>query len=249
AIEADEDLDVIAGSAGVMVALLALERAGSSERALELARRCGERLLSRARQTANGLIWVNIFSGGETPTRFGHRASGIPHALLLLADRTGDESARLGARYALRAERRHLEPAIERGVADGPESQATTLSAHAERTLSTSWCHGFAGLALARLEAGDLDPQLAGDRDEWLRIVEEHGFGRSHCLCHGDLGSLDILDRASRRSRPPGAASVTPALARRVAGVLDSAAELGWRCGTMSEVEAPGLMNGLAGIG
>ena len=53
-----------------------------------------------------------------------------------------------------------------------------------------------------------------------------------------------MLARAARLSRGD-----VNDVARRTAAVLDAAAEVGWRCGTMSEVEAPGLMNGLAGIG
>jgi lantibiotic modifying enzyme len=64
------------------------------------------------------------------------------------------------------------------------------------------------------------------------------GFGANHSLCHGDLGSLDLLLAA-------GCAEA----AERGRAVLDGIGAHGWLCGTPRHAETPGLLNGLAGIG
>jgi len=72
------------------------------------------------------------------------------------------------------------------------------------------------------------------------------GFGHNHSLCHGDLGNLELL-REAARAWP---ASSWGKQADRVASnILCSIRTDGWLCGNPLQVESPGLMTGLAGIG
>jgi lantibiotic modifying enzyme len=75
-IDRDEDLDVVAGSAGCLLGLLALHHCAPSPRVLELAVRCGDRLLATAQPQEQGL------RGVRTPalralTGLAHGAAGI----------------------------------------------------------------------------------------------------------------------------------------------------------------------------
>ncbi len=74
----------------------------------------------------------------------------------------------------------------------------------------------------------------------------ERGFGRNHCLCHGDLGNLDFVSQAACLDPSDELRARIDSLTRAVLASLDRD---GWRCGTVAGIEAPGLMNGLAGIG
>ena len=90
---------MISGAAGGVLALLAYHRSTGSERALELARRCGERLLATVQPMEHGLGWVTPIAPRPL-AGFSHGAAGIAWALLDLAAETGEErfhEAALGA--------------------------------------------------------------------------------------------------------------------------------------------------------
>jgi lantibiotic modifying enzyme len=111
-----------------------------------------------------------------------------------------------------------------------------------------AWCHGAAGIGLARLRALPHldDPKLREEIHIALNTTLSHGFGHSHCLCHGDMGNLDLLLEASLALDDRG---WRVQVERLVAMVLDSIDRHGWACGGPGAVEMPGLMLGLAGIG
>lgn len=100
-----------------------------------------------------------------------------------------------------------------------------------------------------RLLALPFDDSPEGREEAMVGIdtTLREGFGRSHCLCHGDLGNLDILMLAEEaleetRWRAP--------LQRRLASLTKHVEAGRWQCGLPGvDVEIPGLMPGLAGIG
>jgi class II lanthipeptide synthase len=109
---------------------------------------------------------------------------------------------------------------------------------------SIAWCHGAPGIGLARLSAVPLleDDGIRADIAMAMQTTLAGGFGFNHSLCHGDFGNLELLLQSGEPSWRD--------TANRLAGaLLDSAHQRGWRCGTPMEVESPGLMTGLAGIG
>src|SRR5262249_17891760 len=72
------------------------------------------------------------------------------------------------------------------------------------------------------------------------------GFGASHCLCHGDLGNLELLMVAAARFSD---VTLKAHAAHIATGYVRSTEATGWQCGGPLQVETPGLMMGLAGIG
>src|SRR3954454_25036882 len=74
----------------------------------------------------------------------------------------------------------------------------------------------------------------------------ERGFGENHYQSHGDLGNPAFLLQPRRTLGDP---ALDGPIDRQTRTVLASIARDGWLCGTRGGVEAPGLMNGLAGIG
>jgi lantibiotic modifying enzyme len=79
-----------------------------------------------------------------------------------------------------------------------------------------------------------------------LRKTVESDFGRNHCLCHGDLGNLDLLLHAAQ---PVDDSWWRQAGKRLASETLVGIAERGCLCGTQTSLASPGLMIGLAGIG
>lgn len=244
-IPADENSDLIAGASGCLIALLTLHEVRPSDRLLASAVQCGERLLARARPMERGLGW-HLKAAGPTPLAgLSHGVAGIAWPLLRLAAETGDRRFRETAVAALEYERSLYDPE-KRNWPDLREGAA--LEEATESHYVWAWCHGAPGVGLGRL-AGLPYLDDASVREEIEIAVEstiEHGFGKSHCLCHGDLGNLEIVTLAAERlGRPDWARR-----AGRVAGgILAGIRERGWLFGLPGRAEPPGMMIGLAGIG
>jgi lantibiotic modifying enzyme len=110
------------------------------------------------------------------------------------------------------------------------------------------WCHGAAGIGLARLGALDQldDGEVRDEIDRALGATAGYGFAINHSLCHGALGNIELLLTAARLLDRP---RDHDALARATADVAASIEGNGWVTGVPLGAETPGLMAGLAGIG
>jgi type 2 lantibiotic biosynthesis protein LanM len=244
-IERDEKLDVIGGAAGCIGSLLSLYRWAPSEGVLAAAVQCGDRLLARSRVMEQGIAWPTPLAPVRPLTGFSHGAAGMAWALGELASATGAERFRVAARAAI---------AYERGLFSEPAGNWPDLrtnqvaAADGPAGYATLWCHGAAGIGLARLQALRHDPEeaLRAEIAAALRTTVAEGFGDNHSLCHGDLGNLDLLHQAGETLRDPAAGAEAE---RRTALILEDIERHGGRCGTPAGVESPGLMTGLAGIG
>jgi type 2 lantibiotic biosynthesis protein LanM len=243
----DEGLDLIAGAAGCIGALLGMERDGPSPRVRAAAVQCGDRLLARARRLPTGLGWVARDGADQPLTGFSHGAAGLAWALLHLAARTGEDRFRSAALGALAYERSQFVPGAG-NWRDLRRELATEQPGGEPPACMAAWCHGAPGIGLARL--GSLphldDATTRAEIATALATARAHGFGGNHSLCHGDLGNLELFLQAhavlgERRWRTE---------AERIAGgILADIEGRGWQCGHASAVETPGLMTGLAGIG
>jgi len=244
AVENDEAFDLIAGAAGALAALLALHRHRPSRAVLEVAVRCGERLLAGAVVDERGHGWPSDKSvGGRPLTGFSHGTAGIAWALAQLARVSGEERFRDAARAALRYERSWFDP--ERGNwPDLREDRETPEG----RTFLHAWCHGAPGIGLGRISLLTSldDPELRSEIRAAVRSTLAEGFGFNHSLCHGDLGNLELIREAGRVL---GDGELTAEAGRLAARILTGIEDGGPRCGTSTRTESPGLMAGLAGIG
>lgn len=247
AISAAEEVesDVVAGVAGVIPILLHLHEATGDPLPLEAAREMGERLVAAAEPVGGGVGWRTSVDKVRPLAGFSHGASGCAWALSELAARLGDERLRTVARAGLAFEcsafdAYHGNWRDLRGIDDEPAGSPPRFM--------IAWCHGAAGIGLARARMlrHETDATLRDELRIAVRTTANLGLGAGHSLCHGDLGNLELLHEAEAVLPP----SELPRLSGRVAAsVLDSIARHGWRCGVPMEVETPGLMVGLAGIG
>lgn len=230
-IAGDRELDLMNGSAGCLLGLLALARATHSATAIELARQCAERLLTTGTAAAGGTGWVA--DGGDAPLAgLAHGASGIGLALLELWAATGDDRLRVAALSAFAFERSLFSP-----TASNWRDARTAGSADG---FLTAWCHGAPGIGLARLRALALleDGAVRRDARAAVRATLAAGFGANHSLCHGDAGNVELLLRAGGESALRVANDLIAVVRRR-----------GARCDTPAGLDSPELMTGLAGIG
>ncbi len=245
AIGQDEVLDIIGGAAGCSCALGSLYRATASQRALEAALQCGDHLLSRARKMPAGIGWDTQVKATQPLTGFSHGAAGMAYALLELATLTGEARFRQAGLEAIAYERSLFSP----GSGNWPDLREwVQASAGEDLATMTAWCHGAPGIGLARLRslAHADDARTHAEVEAALVTTLREGFGINHSLCHGDLGNVELLLEASRTLDDPRWHSQ---LRETTSDLLASIQQNGWLCGTPQQVETPGLMIGLAGIG
>jgi len=247
-LENDRNFDIVGGAAGFLAVALSL---WEDDRA-DLAASClvaGDNLLAHAVETeGGGLAWPPSVAGGRPLGGFSHGAAGIAWSLFRLARQSGNERYRAAAERALAYDRSLYSPDENnwRDLRAGPRPGEAQERAE---NFVVAWCHGAPGIGLSRLlirASNGSDAALGEDVARARAKTMEDGFGRTHCLCHGDLGNLDILGMMAR-------ADADAELARRcdrlAAGILESAADSGWRTGFAPGTEPLGLMTGLAGIG
>jgi lantibiotic modifying enzyme len=79
-----------------------------------------------------------------------------------------------------------------------------------------------------------------------LRTTLGQGFGGNDCMCHGDLGNIEVVFAVSEVLQD----QELRARVYRIAGdILERQFQQGWVCGVPAGTETPGLMAGLSGIG
>ncbi len=117
-----------------------------------------------------------------------------------------------------------------------------------EAEYSVSWCHGATGIGLSRLRMQKWleDPELRQEAEIAAETVVNQGFGVNHCLCHGDLGNLELLAAMGKEEGGEKWRREGEEIANRM---LEALPDRGLLCGVSYYVETPGLMDGLAGIG
>lgn len=249
-IDQDERLDVVYGSAGCVLSVLALHAVHPSSRTLKVAIRCGDRLLATAQRMPHGTAWTTIEDqpplGG-----FSHGTAGIALSLLKLAACSGEVRFRSAALSALEYDRSLFVPSLSNWadlrVFPSQRSETDQDGKSAPGSM-VAWCHGAAGIGLARLAALDqLDDERARqDIGSALRATTEYGFEMNHSLCHGALGNIELLLTAARLlGRPEHHQAVDRATAQLAASIEAN----GPVSGVPRSVETPGFMTGLAGIG
>lgn len=148
-IDQDEHNDVIAGTAGCLLALLSLQRVKPSERLRQLALRCGERLIDAARPRKRGLGWVSPIVGPQPIGGLSHGASGIALALFRLWQESGDERFRRTALEGFEFERSLYSPEHRNWI--DLRAGAAEMATDEGRLYPCGWCHGAPGIGLARV--------------------------------------------------------------------------------------------------
>lgn len=238
-VASDKNLDVLSGAAGAIAALLVLHDAGGGPRALEVAELCGLHLVAHLPRLTAEQRGPQGWATGLTG--FSHGAAGFGWAMLRLWQRTGTPELRVLGRTVIQEER--LQYDAEAG--NWPDRR---WSSNTNRPrFSTQWCHGSPGIGLSRLTLIGLleGRELWPDVDAAIASVLRDGLGqRSHCLCHGDLGNLELLHTAARLG------ALDPEVFReKLTETAQRMSRDGIGFGTPMHAESPGLMTGLSGVG
>ena len=184
----DSSQDVIAGSAGSLLATIAIAERwpeGRGREALTLVGAVAERLSEAVDSTLRGADGASFVEF----TGFAHGVAGVIPALLADHRWTGSERS---LEQAVRLQD-WLDDQYCREFGDWPRTVGT-----AER--SYGWCHGAPGILLSRLSwYGIDDARLSSPMlSRLIELTRDHGLGSNVTYCHGDLGSLEALSLADR---------------------------------------------------
>lgn len=233
-IEQDRYFDLIGGAAGCLAALNSLYALRPEPFLLKMMVQCGDLLVKNSQPMSTGLAWLTPVGPEQGLTGFSHGTAGIAWALLHLATRTGRDDFRQTALQAIAYEQQLFVPEV------GNWPDLRPLPPDVPAGFRIAWCHGATGIGLARLDTLPIldSPAIQADITAAIQTTLSGGFGKNHSLCHGDLGNLELLIGSGREEANHWAAQIWHSLQQD-----------GPQCGVPLNVETPGLMNGLAGIG
>lgn len=234
--------DLFGGTAGAVLALLALAEATGEEHWRGRALVLGEHLIAAGSPAPEGgLAWSG--KTAEPPlTGFAHGSTGIARALAALWQATGEARFAGGVAGALAFERGRFDarsgdwPVVRPGVGENEE----------RRVAMTAYCHGGAGIALGRalLPIGLSDENFSGEVDLAVAATIRAGLGDFDHLCCGAAGRLAILGEVGvRLGREDALAAASSGLER----LFTRPTRLPASSRAQPEVEA-GLFRGLAGV-
>ncbi len=259
-IEKDERFNLVDGAAGCIASLLSLYAIAPSSQPLVMATRCGDHLLACAHPVKEHLGWKTRQQ--DVPLAgFSHGAAGIAWSLLRLATASGEERFQHAALAALAYERSLFSPE-QRNWLDLRKRPDTAFQQHGqvepeqerEARCGMSWSHGAPGIALGRLVSLPYldDATLRTELEIALETTIAHGFGYcheqvgpNHSLAQGDCGNLETVLLAAQTLQTP---RLHDHVQRLTVQLLESM-QHGWVMGVPLNVETPGLLLGLAGIG
>jgi lantibiotic modifying enzyme len=201
----NETTDIIAGSAGIGLTLLAT-RDLLGDQGIELARGAGDQLLADARPVQDGQRkWMMDPTFPREMPNFSHGTAGVSYFLATLSAAGGEpkhlEAARDGARYL-------------RAIAV-PSGTGTVIRHHdgdGAQLFYLSWCHGGAGTARLWERLFAIDHQVtwreseeSGARGIIAQGVPEQrtaGFWNNISQCCGNAGVAEyFLTRYARSGR------------------------------------------------
>lgn len=237
----DQYFDLLGGSAGIIQVLLNVYEQFDSEQALEIAQTYGDHLIKNKVAMDHGVGWTPDSS--QVPLGgLSHGTSGIAWSLLRLYKLTNKEKYAETALEAITYDRSLYHPSEENWA------DCRTADTKAG-DFSVSWCHGAAGVGLSRLLYLPYinDPLLKKEIETALSTTAAKGFGRSHSLCHGDLGNSELFLMAGLELEQPDHIHFAQSVGMNV--IQEKQKRGNYLTGVAHHIELPGLFLGLSGIG
>jgi lantibiotic modifying enzyme len=253
------EVDLIAGLAGIVTALVAFQRANPDPRFVAACARAANALRDAACDHGGGASWADPHADVGVPALcgMGHGASGIGWALGEAAAITDDAAIAALAARAFAYERSWFSPA--RCAWPDLREPPTTQDVDWPGWMN-AWCHGAIGIGAVRLRSYERggSPAMLADAGAALHAARStvaqagralrQGTYADVTLCHGLGGAAELM-----------------LLAYEVTGVEEhrrAACRVGdlcleihrakggrWTTGVQGGEQVPGLFVGLAGIG
>jgi len=199
----DEQLDVISGTAGCLLALQSLYQVTQKTDVLQLCKMCGDKLLKAMIKTPTGSAW-KIASQTSPLAGLSHGSAGISLALIRLSKLLNDDTYFIGSRSAI---------AYENSLYSSEHNNWLDLRKRTddktENQVGWAWCNGAPGIAIERLESLKQNQSDCSSReqDDLALIVKStlsSQWPSHYALCHGAFGNLDILSHIAMHTKDHG---------------------------------------------
>lgn len=244
-IAADRTLDVIGGSAGAILSLLALHRKTQAPNVLSTAIACGDHLLRTPRLGEVGQrSWIGLGMGDQCLAGFSHGAAGFAYALSALANESGRDD--------------FAQAANECNAFENSRYNASQLNwpdlRNSDQTGNwpSQWCHGAVGIGLARIARGKTNASelvgMSSDISNAIKNTTNNWPHASDTLCCGTLGSIELLGEAGRLLKEPALNHLSNQRLTQIIVDRHESGDYHWAGGTSLAFNL-GLFRGLSGVG
>ncbi len=193
-IASDRSYDVMDGSAGALLGLLALYVCTGDVSVLQRAIACGEHLLSQRVLLDGGhLAWHTV--DDNALAGMSHGAAGIGYALSRLFEVTSDQRFKEATVEAILYEQTMFD--------ESKQNWPNTLGGKPQ--YQVRWCHGAPGVGLARLGSlGALDASyLCDDIQAALQTTMNAAPATIDNMCCGTFGRIEFITTAAQRLGRP----------------------------------------------
>lgn len=249
-IDNDQQLDVISGCAGTLMACVDMYTIFQSQKALDVAVRCGDRLLNLAQPINQGIAWVTSAINKTPLSGIAHGNAGICMSLARLYSATGNKAYFETCMEGMKYEESLYSPEVN----NWKDLRFTDGNVPEEHYVMY-WCNGAPGLGIARVgiakqlsSLGAMDTVETDIRRAIAKTVEDGFTEVSYSLCHGDMGNLELMLLAADYLQDEALEKYSYQMADYIVTQVRSDNHH-WRCGIPGRQQIPGLMLGLAGIG
>ncbi len=192
----DRTYDIIGGCSGALKVVITLLKSNIYDTSInaelqELVDKLSRFLCNHCTVLSEEYIaWECIDQRKIAFSGYAHGVSGILTSLYLANTMLHCESVAQVVKKALNFERSLYDPKRRNWSANNIENK-----------YSYGWCHGAPGILLSKsilIENGYRDTLIKGEIECAIDTTIRSGFGNNICLCHGDLGNLEILKRISK---------------------------------------------------
>lgn len=195
----DFEIDVIAGAAGSIPALLGVYKKHPKQKyLLDLATKCGDFLLEKAIKDKRGWSWLAVGSKVGL-TGYSHGTAGIAISFLELFEATNEKRFHEAAFQSFAYESSWYDDSNK----NWPDLRINDGSEGKPLEFITAWCHGAPGIALSRIKAYQLTGNESFKKEALIALettynqlsaqLQNNQSVANYSLCHGIAGNADIL--------------------------------------------------------
>ncbi|MNU54572.1 Lanthionine synthetase C-like protein [compost metagenome] len=235
--------DIFAGSSGLITSLIALNELYPEYRdyVRPLLEEAYRNLLENAIRQNNMCYWEN--KNTLAYVGYAHGNAGILASLIKLK---AVEQEILG--YNLVDS--HFLKEISNYIDSAYDEEANNWeNIPGSKKYSYGWCHGAQGLLLTQIIAKESNSEVLRDENYIRNLVDitiKKGFGANPSYCHGDLGSLKIVEKYSTVF---GNEDLLNQCLRTYVNIFYNTIEKKWEKQVLSHSESLGLVIGVSGWG
>ena len=231
--------DVMSGLAGLLIAIIELEKQACQQHLRNLSILIGDQICTLLRDAGNNhYAWLS--KNGKMLLGISHGAAGISMALYRLYEQSGLQRFRRAALKGID---------YENSKCDQKSGHWMDLRSQ-NPSIMNSWCNGAPGIGIARVEMYKIepDPKLFEDIEKAVGLaVDDHHTGLDQ-LCCGTLGKSDLLLSAGIYFQRQDWIALSRSMAERAIEVSHRNNGFKLLQSLPNGLSMPGFMQGEAGI-